>query len=60
MGVKITERGKAVLSKTGEDLTAFYNRVFNEFSEDEKATLCSLMSKLQSVAQKHYLEYKKK
>ena len=27
-GIRITSRGKAVLSKTGEDETLFYNNVF--------------------------------
>lgn len=60
MGVSITERGRAVLNHTGEDLTVFYNNVFNEFSEEEKATMHSLMSKLQRVVQENYLKYKKK
>ena len=59
-GIRITSRGKAVLSKTGEDETLFYNNVFTEFSEEEKATMYRLMSKLQRVVQKNYLEYKKK
>jgi len=59
-GIRITSRGKAVLSKTGEDETLFYNNVFTEFSEEEKATMYRLMSKLQSVVQKNYLTYKKK
>ena len=59
-GIRITSRGKAVLSKTGEDETLFYNNVFNEFSEEEKTTMYRLMSKLQNVVQKNYLTYKKK
>jgi DNA-binding MarR family transcriptional regulator len=59
-GIRITDRGRAVLSKTGEDETVFYNTVFNEFSEEEKVTMYRLMSKLQSVVQKNYLKYKKK
>ena len=59
-GIRITGRGRAVLSKTGEDETLFYNNVINEFSEEEKATMYRLMSKLQSVVQKNYLTYKKK
>jgi DNA-binding MarR family transcriptional regulator len=59
-GIRITDRGRTVLSKTGEDETIFYNNVFNEFSEEEKATMFRLMSKLQSVVQKNYLIYKKK
>jgi DNA-binding MarR family transcriptional regulator len=59
-GIRITCRGRAVLSKTGEDETLFYNNVFNEFSEEEKATMYRLMSKLQRVVQKNYLTYKKK
>jgi DNA-binding MarR family transcriptional regulator len=60
IGICITDRGRAVLSKTREDLTVFYNDVFNEFSEEEKATMHSLMSKLQRVAQEHYLKHQKK
>jgi DNA-binding MarR family transcriptional regulator len=60
MGIRITGCGRAVLSKTGEDETLFYNNVFNEFSEEEKATMYRLMSKLQRVVQKNYLEFKKK
>jgi DNA-binding MarR family transcriptional regulator len=59
-GIRITDRGRAVLCKTGEDLTVFYNNIFDEFSEEEKATMCGLMSKLQRVAQQNYLKYKKK
>ena len=59
-GIRITGRGRAVLSKTGEDETLFYNNVFNEFSEEEKTTMYILISKLQSVVQKNYLNYKKK
>jgi DNA-binding MarR family transcriptional regulator len=60
VGIRITDRGREVLSKTREDLTLFYNSVFNEFSEEEKATMHTLMSKLQRVAQRDYLKYKKK
>jgi DNA-binding MarR family transcriptional regulator len=60
IGIRMTDRGRAVLSKTGEDLTVFYNSVSDEFSEEEKATLHSLMSKLQRVAQENYWKHKKK
>ena len=60
IGIRITDRGRVVLGKTGEDLAVFYNGVFNEFSEEEKATMHRLMSKLQRVVQKNYLKYKKK
>jgi DNA-binding MarR family transcriptional regulator len=60
MGIRMTERGRAVLNKTGEDVTVFSNNVVNEFSEEEKATMYRLMSKLQSVVQKNYLQFKKK
>ena len=59
-GIRITDLGRAVLNKTGEDETVFYNNVFNEFSEEEKVTMYRLMSKLQRVVQKNYLNYKKK
>jgi DNA-binding MarR family transcriptional regulator len=59
-GIRITDRGRVVLSKTDEDLTFFYNKVFNEFSEEEKKSMHQLMTKLQKVVQKNYLEYKNK
>ena len=59
-GIRITGHGRAVLNKTGEDETLFYNNVFKEFSEEEKITMYRLMSKLQSVVQKNYLTCKKK
>ena len=59
-GLRITGRGRAVLSKTGEDETVFYNNVFNEFSEEEKAAMYRLMSKLQGVVQKNLSKYKTK
>ena len=60
MGVRITERGKAVLSKTGEELSTFRKSVFKEFSEEELATMHGLMSKLQIAVQMNYAKYKKK
>jgi DNA-binding MarR family transcriptional regulator len=60
IGVRITDRGKAVLSKTGEELTTFRKSVLNEFSEEELAAMNSLMSKLQIAAQTNYAKYKKK
>jgi DNA-binding MarR family transcriptional regulator len=59
-GVRITDRGRAVLSKTEEELTAFRESVFKEFSEEELATMHGLMSKLQIAAQINYAKYKKK
>ena len=59
-GVRITDSGRAVLSKTGEELTAFRKSVFKEFSEEELATMFGLMSKLQKVVQINYAKYKKK
>jgi DNA-binding MarR family transcriptional regulator len=59
-GVRITDRGRAVLSKTGEELNAFRGSVFKEFSEEELATMHGLMSKLQIAAQINYAKYKKK
>ena len=59
-GVRITDRGRAVLSKTGEELNAFRESVFKEFSEEELATMHGLMSKLQIAAQINYAKYKKK
>jgi DNA-binding MarR family transcriptional regulator len=60
IGIRITDRGRAALTKTGEDLSVFFNSVFNEFSEEEKATMHGLMSKLQKVVQENYSKYKKK
>jgi DNA-binding MarR family transcriptional regulator len=60
IGVRITDRGRVVLSRTGEDLTVFYDSVINEFSEEEKAAMYKLVSKIQRVVQKNYLMYKKK
>ena len=60
MGVRITDRGWAVLSKTGEELTAFRESIFKEFSEEELATMDGLMSKLQIAAQINYEKFKKK
>ena len=60
IGVRITDRGRAVLSKTGEELIAFRIGVLKEFSEEELATMYRLMCKLQTVAQINYAKYKKK
>ena len=60
MGVRITDRGRVVLSKTGEELTVFRESVFKEFSEEELATMHGLMRKLQIAAQMNYEKYKKK
>ncbi len=59
-GIRITDRGRAVLSKTGEDLTAFRNSVFKEFSEEELATMNELIRKLRIAVQINYVKYKKK
>jgi len=59
IGIRITDRGRAALTKTGEDLSVFFNSVFNEFSEEEKATMHGLMSKFQKVVQENYSKYKK-
>ena len=60
MGVRITERGRAVLSKPGQELTVFREDVLKEFSEEELAAMYGLMSKLQIAAQTNYAQYKKK
>jgi len=60
IGVRITDRGRAILSKSEEELTAFRKSVFKEFSEEELATMYGLMSKLQIAAQVNYAKYKKK
>jgi len=59
-GVRMTDLGRAVLSKTGEELTAFSKSVLEEFSEEELAMLNGLMYKLQVATQINYAKYKKK
>jgi DNA-binding MarR family transcriptional regulator len=59
-GVRITDRGRAVLSITRDELNAFCKNIFKEFSEEELATMYGLMSKLQIAAQTNYAQYKKK
>ena len=60
MGGRITDRGRAVLSKTEEELAAFRKSVFKEFSEEELTTMYGLMSKLQIAVHMNYAKYKKK
>ena len=60
IGVRITDRGRAILSKSEEELTAFRKSVFKEFSEEELTTMYGLMSKLQIAARMNYAKYKKK
>lgn len=60
MGIRMTERGKAVLRKSTEEMTAFHDHVVGEFSEEELAAMRMLMCKLQRVVQKNYLKFKKK
>ena len=60
LGVRITDHGRAVLSKTGEELSTFRESIFKEFSAEELATMSGLMSKLQIAAQVNYTKYKKK
>jgi DNA-binding MarR family transcriptional regulator len=59
-GVRITDLGRTVLSKTGQELTAFRESVFNEFSAEELVMMDGLMRKLQMAAQTNYPKYKKK
>jgi DNA-binding MarR family transcriptional regulator len=59
-GVRVTDRGRVVLNKTGEELSAFRESVFKEFSAEELATLDRLMRKLQIAAQVNYAKHKKK
>jgi DNA-binding MarR family transcriptional regulator len=59
-GIRITDRGRAALNKTGEDLTAFRKSIFEEFSEEELATMHGLMSKLKLAVQNNYANHKKK
>ena len=60
IGLRLTERGRAVLDKTAQELGVFYSDVLTEFSEEEIAALHQLMHKLQAVAQEKYLLHKKK
>ena len=60
IGVRITDHGRVVLSKTGEELTAFRKSVFEEFSEEELGTMHGLMRKLQIAVQNNYAKHKKK
>jgi DNA-binding MarR family transcriptional regulator len=60
IGVRITHRGRAILCKSEEELTAFRKSVFKEFSEEELTTMYGLMSKLQIAARMNYAKYKKK
>ena len=60
MGVRITDLGRVVQSKTGEELSSFRQSVLKEFSEEELATMYGLMTKLQSAVQINYAKYKKK
>jgi DNA-binding MarR family transcriptional regulator len=59
-GIKITDRGRAVLSKAEEELSIFRDSVFKEFSKEELTAMHELTSKLQIVVQNNYLKYKKK
>ena len=58
--VGIADPGRAVPSKTGEELIAFFKSVFKEFSEEELATMHGLMNKLQMAAPINYAKHKKK
>jgi DNA-binding MarR family transcriptional regulator len=59
-GVRITDRGRVVLNKTGQELTVFRESVFKEFSAEELATMDGLMRKLRNAAQINYTKFKKK
>ncbi|MEZ4679926.1 MAG: hypothetical protein R2932_37475 [Caldilineaceae bacterium] len=59
-GVRLTDRGCAVLRKSGAELDAFFKSVLEEFSAEELVTMSGLMRKLQGTAQINYTKYKKK
>jgi DNA-binding MarR family transcriptional regulator len=59
-GVRISDRGRAALTRTGEDLSVFFNSVFSEFSEEEKTTMHGLMCKLHKVVKGNYSKHRKK
>lgn len=60
IGIRMTNRGRAALSNTGEDLALFHNQVFGEFTEEEIATMHNLMNKLLGVVQENYANHKQK
>lgn len=60
MGIRLTERGKAVLAETEEELGLFCESVAGEFSEEELITMHRLMEKLQKAVQINCVKYKKK
>jgi len=60
LGVRITDLGRTVQSKSGEELNAFRKSVFQEFSNEELSTMHELMRKLQEAVQKNYADHKKK
>lgn len=60
IGIRMTDRGRAALSNTGEDLALFHNQVFGEFTEEEIATMHNLMNKLLGVVQENYANHKQK
>jgi DNA-binding MarR family transcriptional regulator len=60
LGVRITDHGRAVLSKTGEELSTFRESIYKEFSEEDLATMSGLMRRLRLAAQVNYAKYKKK
>lgn len=60
IGVRITDNGRTVLIKTGNELNSFLKSVFTEFSEEELAMMHVLMGKLRIAAQNNYSKLKKK
>jgi DNA-binding MarR family transcriptional regulator len=60
IGIRMTGCGRAVLSQSSEELVAFRKGIFEEFSEDELASMLGLMNKLQIAVQKNYVKHKKK
>jgi DNA-binding MarR family transcriptional regulator len=60
MGLRMTERGRTVLTQTEEELNSFCTSVLDEFSEEELTSMHELMKKLQIAVQTNYVKYKKK
>jgi DNA-binding MarR family transcriptional regulator len=59
-GIRLTDLGRAVLSKTGEELLAFRESVLQEFTEEELASMYELIRKLRSAVQINYVKHRKK
>jgi DNA-binding MarR family transcriptional regulator len=59
-GIRMTDLGRAVVSRTGEELIAFRESVLQDFSEEELALMHGLMKKLQLAVQSNYVKHRKR